>query len=551
MYTLKIKNHLGEIYELTHNRRYAIMSVSGLLLPQCDINTTPAGTQDGDEYSSSRLNRRNIVINMVLQGDIEANRQQLYTIFPLHSPVTVFFRTANRDLQIDGYLEIIDGSPFEKRESVQISIVCPDPYFRDAQEITAQTTGGACVLRNRGDVDIGFVGEITVSTEDAPELTMEETQSASPADLRAHDALLGSSLFHALDLSTTTVNVYVNGSLRDPADYSAEIVALSDTQSDTLWLRFPDTSLVNAKLYVEIIRVTGQTLTDMRYWSSGSFVQSSYVTIDSVPWYDPAKDCIVWAYVSGAVGAAVPKSVQATQKSDGTFSLAVEFYDAVLTNRIELRVYHSMGGTDVSGAEILRSLTGTWSFGATTTYIVDPDMPQYDDSRDILHVYMGDTLLGSGDYHFFTITRPDSSVLTGFDIDGDKTIRERLTFEVISSIHGDDIRGYTQEQIDEGMCLVTGLTVTDATTGEYMTFSSAQFRSGDKIEISTVSGDLHAVVTASTWQPVGKSLIRDVLKNGSSFFKLAPGENRLAITADTNADYCEAAFTAQQLYGGV
>ena len=548
MYTLKIKNHRGEIYELTHNRRYAIMNISGLLLPQCNVNTTPAVTKDGDEYSSSRLNRRNIVINMVLQGDIEANRQHLYTIFPLHSPVTVYFRTANRDLQIDGYLEIIDGSPFEKRETVQISIICPDPYFRDGHPVTAETVDGSCVIRNNGDTAIGFVAEVTITTNDAPTLTLESEKSASPTELRAHNALLKWGEFNTLDLSCHTLNISLNSVLRDPSEYTAEIVALSGYND--LLLDFPSASMVNSRVGAEIIKVAGMNLTDMRYWASASFVQNYYVTIDGVPsWYDPAKDCVVWAYISGAVGAAVPKTVQATQKSDGTYSLAVEFYETVLTNRIELRIYHSMSGADVSSATITRE-TANWSLGSYVSYIIDPDMPEYDSSKDILNVYMGDTLLEDTDYHFYTLTRADSSTLTGFSIDGGKVINNYITFEVISSIGGDDIREYTQEQLDAGMCIVDGLTLVNAANGERMAFRGAQFRDGDKIEISTVPGDLHAIVKESTWLPTGKSLIHDVLKNGT-FFKLERGDNPITITAVTNADYASATFTAQQLYGGV
>lgn len=549
MYTLKIKNHRGEIYELTHNRRYAIMNISGLLLPQCNVNTTPAGTQDGDEYSSSRLNRRNIVINMVLQGDIEANRQHLYTIFPLHSPVTVYFRTANRDLQIDGYLEIIDGSPFEKRESVQISIICPDPYFRDGHPVTAETADGSCVIRNNGDTAIGFVAEVTVTTNDAPTLTLESEKSASPTELRAHDVLLRWAAFDTLDLGRNTLNITLNGVIRDPSEYTAELVTETGGGHDLL-AHFDNTSLVNSRIDAEIIKVAGMDLTDMRYWASASFVQNYYVTIDGVPsWYDPTKDCIVWAYVSGAVGAAVPKTVQATQKSDGTYSLAVEFYETVMTNRIELRIYHSMSGADVSTATITRDVA-YWALGAYTTYIIGPDMPEYDSSKDILNVYMGDTLLEDTDYHFYTLTRADSSTLTGFSIDGGKVINNYITFEVISSIGGDDIREYTQEQLDEGMRIVDGLTLVNTANGERIAFRGAQFRDGDKIEISTVPGDLHAIVKESTWLPTGKSLIHDVLKNGA-FFKLERGDNPITITAVTNADYASATFTAQQLYGGV
>ena len=552
MYTLKIRNSRGEIYELTHNRRmYSVVSVSGLTLPMVNINTAAAGTQDGEVYSSSHMNRRNIVITLVLEGDIERSRQMLYTIFPLHSPVTVYYQTFNRDLYIDGYLESIDGSLFAQREAMQISIICPDPYFRNRYLAAARAENGAYSIRNDGDVPVGFVAEITVSTEDEPVLTIDTEQSASPMELRAHDAMLSGGLFRSLDFTTTTVNVFVNNTLRDPSEYTAEIVTLSSSGDPDLWLHFPDTSLVNAKIVLETIEVVGMNLTDMRYWASSSFIQNMWVTIDGVPsWFDQDKDCIVFAYIEGDVGRIVPTAMTATRKADGTYSLSVTFPETVFTNRIELRLFHSMGGTDVSTATIRQNTYGTWSLGAYANYIIGPDMPAYDASKDVLNVYLGDTLLEDEDYHFYTITRADSSTLPGFSMDNGKVINNFITFEVISSINGDDIRGYTQSQIDEGLCLVDGLTLTNETTGESMTFSAAQFRDGDKIDISTVPGDLHAVVKESTWLPDGKSLIHDVMKNGT-FFQLSRGANTLKLTAATNADYASASFSAQPLYGGV
>lgn len=552
MFTLKIKNNRGEIYELTHNRRqYSILDITGLTLPQCNVNMISSAGQDGGEYSSSHLNSRNIVITLALEGDIEANRQMLYTIFPLHSPVTVYYQTFNRDLYIDGYLESIDGSLFAQRETMQISIICPDPYFRNRYLATARVENGAYSIRNGGDVPVGFVAEITVSTEEEPVLTIDTEQSASPMELRAHDAMLAGGLFRSLDFTTTTVNVFVNNTLRDPSEYTAEIVTLSNSSSGDpdLWLHFPDTSLVNAKIVLETIEVVGMNLTDMRYWVSSSFIQNMWVTIDGVPsWFDQDKDCIVFAYIEGAVGRIIPTAMTATRKDDGTYSLSVTFPETVFTNRIELRLFHSMGGTDVSTATIKQNTYGTWSLGTYINYIIDPGMPAYDSSKDILNVYLGDTLLE--DYHFYTITRADSSTLPAFSVDNGKVIDNFITFEVISSVSGTDIRSYTQEQIDEGLCIVDGLTLTNTTSGESLVFHDAQFRSGDKIEISTVQGDLHAIVKESTWLTPGQSLVRDLLKNGS-FFKLVQGKNTLTLTAATNADYASASFSAQPLYGGV
>lgn len=130
MFTLKIQNAAGELFELTHNRsQYSLIHVSGLTPPKAEINTSPAGTLDGTFYNSARLGMRNIVLTIVLEGDIEAGRQQLYRIFPMKSACTVFFKNRNMDVKIEGYVELVDGDLFSKRERMQISVLCPHPYW--------------------------------------------------------------------------------------------------------------------------------------------------------------------------------------------------------------------------------------------------------------------------------------------------------------------------------------------------------------------------------------------------------------------------------------
>lgn len=130
MYSLKIQNAVGEIFELSDMRSsYSIIHVSGLTPPKAEINTSTAGLLDGTFYNSARLNMRNIVLDIVIEGDIETNRQQLYRIFPMKSACTVFFKNQNMDVKIEGYIEVVDGDVCTRREQMQISILCPRPYW--------------------------------------------------------------------------------------------------------------------------------------------------------------------------------------------------------------------------------------------------------------------------------------------------------------------------------------------------------------------------------------------------------------------------------------
>lgn len=139
-FTLKIENARGQVFELSNNtQNYIVTDVSGLTYPTSNINTSE-GIADGAYYNSQRLQMRNIVITLRLRGNIEKNRQQLYTIFLVKEKCTIYYQNKNRHVKIDGYVEILDGSIFTNMEEMRISIICPVPYFEGLETIQTELT---------------------------------------------------------------------------------------------------------------------------------------------------------------------------------------------------------------------------------------------------------------------------------------------------------------------------------------------------------------------------------------------------------------------------
>lgn len=193
MFTFKIENTNGEIFELSHNtQNYAVVGVSGLTRPQTTINTSTGGGLDGAFFNSTRVEMRNIVIDIILQGDIETNRQRLYRIFPQKTACTVYFQNKNRNVQISGYVEILDGDLFTQREAVQISIICPRPFWQDMNAIYTELSNvlkmfqfpfaiaeipgvpmseimdnPICTVNNSGDVPCGCIITVNIASDAA------------------------------------------------------------------------------------------------------------------------------------------------------------------------------------------------------------------------------------------------------------------------------------------------------------------------------------------------------------------------------------------------
>ena len=136
MYTAKIENKNGAVYVLTGNEPvYQVIDITGLNPPPAQINTTPIVGLDGALFNSSRLDTRNIVLTIKINGDVEKNRLALYQAFRTKEWCRFYYTNGTLDVYIDGYVETVECGLFTNDEQAQISILCPSPYFRSLEEI--------------------------------------------------------------------------------------------------------------------------------------------------------------------------------------------------------------------------------------------------------------------------------------------------------------------------------------------------------------------------------------------------------------------------------
>lgn len=139
MFTAKIENSLGEVLTLTQNEyNWQVAEITGLNPPAAQINLTALAGQDGAVFNSSKLDTRNIVIMLRLRGDVEANRQLLYRFFRTKDACTFYFSNNNRDVFIRGRVETCEVNLFEYGQMMQISIICPQPYFRGIEQTSTE-----------------------------------------------------------------------------------------------------------------------------------------------------------------------------------------------------------------------------------------------------------------------------------------------------------------------------------------------------------------------------------------------------------------------------
>lgn len=135
IYTIVATNDKGDSVELDLANPWAggiaVTGASGLGPADGTINTVNFATSDGALFNSSRIKSRDIELNLKFLGsDIEAVRHRLLRYFRVKHPITLDFITDYRHTYITGHVEKNEIDIFSKNEGADITIVCPNPFFR-------------------------------------------------------------------------------------------------------------------------------------------------------------------------------------------------------------------------------------------------------------------------------------------------------------------------------------------------------------------------------------------------------------------------------------
>lgn len=135
MYKLVVENSKGEQLQLTQNENnYVVGEITGLGPPSASILLSE-NIGDGDEFVHERTGSKNIVIPIYIKGDAEVNRIKLYNYIKNGKYVKIYFQNGARNVWIEGRVENIEPDLFSMQELVQVSIICPYPWWQDIEEM--------------------------------------------------------------------------------------------------------------------------------------------------------------------------------------------------------------------------------------------------------------------------------------------------------------------------------------------------------------------------------------------------------------------------------
>lgn len=146
---------------------YMVQDISGLDPVPANIVSSGFARLDGEQYQSSRREKRNIVFQIGLEPDYVTSsvmelRTNLYNFFRPKSEITLRFYVDGYSLiEIKGYVETFSAPLFTRNPVATISIICMDPDFYEPVEkvITGQSTSGTTtgIIDYDGTIETGVL----------------------------------------------------------------------------------------------------------------------------------------------------------------------------------------------------------------------------------------------------------------------------------------------------------------------------------------------------------------------------------------------------------
>lgn len=145
-----------------------IVGINGLDPVKASVNTSPYGAIDGASYTGSSVPSRNIVLTLKPNPDwniwtYAKLRRLIYSYFMPKLITRLVFHSDDMDpVEIYGIVESVEINMFSKEQDIQVSIVCPDPYFTAVSPtILTGLNDELKTFEYEGNIETGIVVKVT------------------------------------------------------------------------------------------------------------------------------------------------------------------------------------------------------------------------------------------------------------------------------------------------------------------------------------------------------------------------------------------------------
>lgn len=125
-------NGLTAVFTYDHDAtEFFLVSLEGVYKMKNAVHTSQNATTDGSSYGGETLEERNIVITANIRRNYRENRDFLSRVFKKGAEGTFYHTEDGTTRKIKYRVEDIDIAEKGILRPAVISLICPDPYFKD------------------------------------------------------------------------------------------------------------------------------------------------------------------------------------------------------------------------------------------------------------------------------------------------------------------------------------------------------------------------------------------------------------------------------------
>lgn len=199
MYTLIAENTNGEQLNLTDNPAYVVTNIDGLNPPDAIINTVQRAGHDGSVFNSAFLDNRQIILNIAINGPACDNRNELFRFFRTARKTRLIYYNDFHQVYIDGYCQNAPVEYFGQKQIIQVTLICPDPFWHGLTEVEGYTDG------------IESLFEFPFSIEQNAPIPFSDVNSIG-----------GALIYNPGDLAGIIIEITASGAVTNPKVYHVE-----------------------------------------------------------------------------------------------------------------------------------------------------------------------------------------------------------------------------------------------------------------------------------------------------------------------------------------
>lgn len=135
------ENDIEVEFNYNEDADFFLVSLEGVYSISNNVVTSENTMTDGSTYQGSTTKQRNIVITAFIDGDYQKRRDLLYKCFKPKSTGNFTYIEDDEKRTIEYKVEEIDIAETGVIRNVVISLICPDPFFKDLNDIIVTMAG--------------------------------------------------------------------------------------------------------------------------------------------------------------------------------------------------------------------------------------------------------------------------------------------------------------------------------------------------------------------------------------------------------------------------